>query len=123
MLPYPSGKYIWDMGNYTIGDAIAKYHMMLGKNVLQPMGWDSFGLPAENAAIAHKATPSEWTTSNISNMKKKLKLLGYGYDWNREIQLVMMITINGSNGYLFNYSKRFSIEKSEVNWDPVDKPV
>ena len=71
--------------NYTIGDVISRYQRMLGKNVLQPMGWDAFGLPAEGAAIKHNMPPAEWTRENISYMKDQLKTLGFGYDWTREL--------------------------------------
>jgi leucyl-tRNA synthetase len=126
MLPYPSGElHMGHVRNYTIGDVIAKYQIMQGKNVLQPMGWDAFGLPAENAAIKHNVAPYEWTKSNIANMKEQLKLLGYGYDWNREIatcdseyykweQYLFIKMLN--KGLIYR-------KKSEVNWDPVDNTV
>ena len=82
MFPYPSGKiHMGHVRNYTIGDVISRGQKMLGKNVFQPMGWDSFGLPAENAAIENKIHPAEWTRKNINHMREQLSRLGYSYDW------------------------------------------
>ena len=85
MFPYPSGSiHMGHVRNYTIGDVISRFQRMLGKNVLQPMGWDAFGLPAENAAIKNEIQPSEWTKDNIKNMKTQLSKMGFAYDWKRE---------------------------------------
>ena len=85
MFPYPSGSlHMGHVRNYTIGDVISRFQRLLGKNVLQPMGWDAFGIPAENAAIENKVQPSNWTEENISNMQSQFKRMGFAYDWKRE---------------------------------------
>lgn len=126
MLPYPSGKiHMGHVRNYTIGDVITRYQKMLGKNVLQPLGWDAFGLPAENAALQNKQAPSSWTYKNIEQMRSTIKKLGYAIDWSREFSTC------DPNYYKFEqqlfikmYKKGLAYKKkSLVNWDPVDQTV
>ncbi|CAL4324297.1 Leucine--tRNA ligase [Buchnera aphidicola (Eriosoma grossulariae)] len=126
MLPYPSGNlHMGHVRNYTISDVISRYQRMIGKNVLQPIGWDAFGLPAEEAAIQNKINPADWTKKNIQSMKKQLLLLGFSYDWNREI--------NTSNPEYYRweqwifkklYQKKIAYKKTAlVNWCPNDNTV
>ena len=126
MFPYPSGKlHMGHVRNYTIGDVISRFKRMQGFNVLQPMGWDAFGLPAENAAIQNKVDPQSWTEQNIESMKSQLERLGFSYDWSKEIKTCdpnyfkweqEIFTKLEQNGLVYR-------KKSLVNWDPVDETV
>ena len=126
MFPYPSGRlHMGHVRNYTIGDVISRYQRMQGKNVLQPMGWDAFGLPAEGAAIKNKMAPAQWTRENITYMKHQLKLLGFGYDWTRELATCDPDYYRWEQ-WMFTrlYEKGLAYrDKAIVNWDPVENTV
>ena len=126
MFPYPSGKiHMGHVRNYTIGDVLSRYKKLVGYNVLHPMGWDAFGMPAENAARENNLDPKEWTNKNIDTMKNQLKKLGLSIDWNREISTC--------NEDYYKYQQMFFLElldkelvyrkENYVNWDPVDETV
>nr|WP_113864671.1 leucine--tRNA ligase [Brenneria salicis]NMN92241.1 leucyl-tRNA synthetase [Brenneria salicis ATCC 15712 = DSM 30166]RBP67577.1 leucyl-tRNA synthetase [Brenneria salicis ATCC 15712 = DSM 30166]RLM32436.1 leucine--tRNA ligase [Brenneria salicis ATCC 15712 = DSM 30166] len=126
MLPYPSGRlHMGHVRNYTIGDVISRYQRMLGKNVLQPIGWDAFGLPAEGAAVKNNTAPAPWTYSNIEYMKSQLKLLGFGYDWSREVATCKPDYYRWEQWFFTKlYEKGLVYKKtSAVNWCPNDQTV
>ena len=126
MFPYPSGRlHMGHVRNYTIGDVISRFQRMQGKNVMQPMGWDAFGLPAENAAINNNTAPANWTYANIEYMKNQLKTLGFGYDWDREVATCKPEYYRWEQWFFTRLFEKGLVYKKNatVNWDPVDHTV
>ncbi|MFC0859426.1 leucine--tRNA ligase [Pasteurella multocida] len=126
MFPYPSGRlHMGHVRNYTIGDVVSRYQRMNGKNVLQPMGWDAFGLPAEGAAIKNKTAPAKWTYENIDYMKNQLKILGFGFDWDRELTTCKPDYYKWEQWFFTELYKKGLVYKktSTVNWCPNDETV
>ena len=126
MFPYPSGRlHMGHVRNYTIGDVISRFHRLKGETVLQPMGWDAFGLPAENAAIAHQVAPAKWTFENIAYMRDQLKKLGLSVDWDREFATCTPEYYHWEQWLFVQLYKKGLIYRklSTVNWDPVDQTV
>ena len=126
MFPYPSGQlHMGHVRNYTLGDVIGRFQRLQGKNVLQPMGWDAFGMPAENAAIKHNVPPMKWTRENIAYMKRQLQALGFAYDWSRELATCEPEYYRWEQWFFTQMFRRGLVYKKAamVNWDPVDQTV
>ncbi|WP_445157932.1 leucine--tRNA ligase [Halomonas sp. E14] len=126
MFPYPSGKlHMGHVRNYTIGDVVSRFQRMQGKNVMQPMGWDAFGMPAENAAIQNRVPPAKWTYDNIDYMRNQLKALGFAYDWSREFATCDTSYYRWEQWFFAKLVEKGLVYKkmSTVNWDPVDQTV
>ena len=126
MFPYPSGKiHMGHVRNYTIGDVVARYKFMKGYNVLHPMGWDAFGLPAENAARQNNLTPKNWTKQNIQTMKNQLKMLGLSIDWDLEISTCDEDYYKHQQELFIDFYNEGLVSRKEtyVNWDPIEKTV
>ena len=126
MFPYPSGQlHMGHVRNYTLGDVIGRFQRLKGKNVMQPMGWDSFGLPAENAAIKRKIAPADWTKQNIAYMRGQLQKLGFAFDWSREFSTSDPTYYRWEQWFFLRLFKKGLVYKKAamVNWDPVDKTV
>jgi len=126
MLPYPSGSlHMGHVRNYTIGDVLSRYKRMQGFNVLQPMGWDAFGLPAENAAIKNNTAPAKWTYANIEEMREQLTSLGFAYDWSREVTTCRPEYYRWEQWFFTKlFEKGLAYRKmAVVNWDPVEQTV
>ena len=126
MFPYPSGKlHMGHVRNYTIGDVLTRFHRMRGFNVMQPMGWDAFGLPAENAAMKNKVAPAKWTDDNIAYMKKQLQSLGFAIDWERELATCKADYYKWNQWFFLRMLEKglVYLKTGTVNWDPVDQTV
>ncbi|MEM7462485.1 MAG: class I tRNA ligase family protein, partial [Pseudomonadota bacterium] len=126
MFPYPSGRiHIGHTRNYTMGDVVARYRRAKGYEVLHPMGWDAFGMPAENAAMQNKVHPGEWTYQNIATMREQLKLMGLSIDWSREFATCDPEYYSQQQRLFLDFLEKDLVyrKKSTVNWDPVDQTV
>ncbi len=126
MFPYPSGNlHVGHVRNYTLGDVITRYQRLQGKNVMQPIGWDAFGLPAENAAVQNKIPPAEWTYQNINTMRDQFKRLGFGYDWDREMATCKPSYYRWEQWFFIKLLEKGLVYRKNalVNWDPIDQTV